>query len=163
MKGGAQCPRGSVVWWTGGSHGYGHVAVATGNGNCWSSDAKESGVAGKVNIDELTRRWGLNFQGWSEDINGVRVYTPLARRPRPHVVRLSSVQPGDEGPDVRDVQRELKKHMPIRAQRLKVDGRFGPETRKVYAMWQKRCGYRGDDADGAPGRVSLQRLDLKVE
>jgi hypothetical protein len=39
-----------------------------------------------------------------------------------------------------------------------VDGHFGDATKAAYAAWQRRCGYRGDDADGIPGRSSLAAL-----
>ena len=38
------------------------------------------------------------------------------------------------------------------------DGSFGSLTVKAYSAWQKRCGYKGSDADGIPGRASLVRL-----
>ncbi|MFE1361305.1 LysM peptidoglycan-binding domain-containing protein [Streptomyces harbinensis] len=42
-----------------------------------------------------------------------------------------------------------------------VDGHFGSVTVSAYAAWQRRCGYTGRDADGIPGRASLQRLGTK--
>ncbi|MGW3427904.1 N-acetylmuramoyl-L-alanine amidase [Streptomyces melanosporofaciens] len=39
-----------------------------------------------------------------------------------------------------------------------VDGHFGTATKTAYAAWQHRCGYSGSDADGIPGRSSLERL-----
>lgn len=38
------------------------------------------------------------------------------------------------------------------------DGSFGSTTVEAYAKWQRRCGYSGKDADGIPGRDSLERL-----
>ncbi|GAA3956614.1 hypothetical protein GCM10022384_07190 [Streptomyces marokkonensis] len=38
------------------------------------------------------------------------------------------------------------------------DGHFGTTTVTAYAAWQRRLGYRGQDADGIPGRTSLERL-----
>jgi hypothetical protein len=37
----------------------------------------------------------------------------------------------------------------------------GPRTRKAYAAWQRRLGFRGDDANGIPGYTSLLRLGTK--
>lgn len=39
-----------------------------------------------------------------------------------------------------------------------LDGSFGTSTRDAYAEWQSRCGYEGDDADGVPGRTTLEKL-----
>lgn len=38
------------------------------------------------------------------------------------------------------------------------DGHFGTTTVAAYAAWQRRCGLTGDDADGIPGRASLETL-----
>lgn len=69
-------PRGAPVWWLGGSGGFGHVAISTGDGWCWSTDLRRRGQVDKVPIDDVARLWGLQLVGWSEDLNGVRVYTP---------------------------------------------------------------------------------------
>ncbi|NJQ04299.1 LysM peptidoglycan-binding domain-containing protein [Streptomyces lonarensis] len=42
-----------------------------------------------------------------------------------------------------------------------VDGHFGTATVSAYAAWQRRLGYRGRDADGIPGRASLNALAKK--
>jgi hypothetical protein len=39
-----------------------------------------------------------------------------------------------------------------------MDGHWGTQTDSAYAKWQRRCGYRGHDADGKPGRASLSKL-----
>lgn len=38
------------------------------------------------------------------------------------------------------------------------DGSFGSVTVSAYSRWQRSLGYRGRDADGIPGRKSLQEL-----
>lgn len=38
------------------------------------------------------------------------------------------------------------------------DGHFGTATVEAYKKWQERLGYRGKDADGIPGMVSLTKL-----
>jgi hypothetical protein len=43
-------------------------------------------------------------------------------------------------------------------QRYGEDGSFGSSTVEAYAKWQRKCGYSGKDADGIPGRDSLERL-----
>lgn len=68
-------PRGVPVWWTGGSNGYGHVAISAGGGYVISTDYPSSEKVGRARIDALTKGWNLRYGGWSEDINGVRVWT----------------------------------------------------------------------------------------
>jgi cell wall-associated NlpC family hydrolase len=66
-------PRGYPVWWTGGSKGFGHVAISAGNGMCWSTDILRPGFFDLVAIDRIRTQWGLALVGWSEDVNGVKV------------------------------------------------------------------------------------------
>ncbi|MFF4489405.1 N-acetylmuramoyl-L-alanine amidase [Streptomyces sp. NPDC001544] len=42
-----------------------------------------------------------------------------------------------------------------------VDGSYGSKTLTAYAALQRRYGYSGSDADGIPGKASLQRLGDK--
>lgn len=76
----ADAPRGALIWWTGGSDGHGHVAVATGDGSCWSVDIKRTGYWDRVPIRYIAERWSaLHLAGSSADIDGVRVVPPLTR------------------------------------------------------------------------------------
>lgn len=66
-------PRGFPVFWTGGSSGHGHVAIATGDGRCWSTDILRPGMFDLVPISLIHTRWGLTYVGWSQDLNGVTI------------------------------------------------------------------------------------------
>lgn len=79
-------PIGVPVWWTGGRNGHGHVAISAGRGKVWSTDIKRGGYFDLVPIDEITTSWGLRFEGWSEDMDGVRVWEPAQTR-GPHIDR----------------------------------------------------------------------------
>lgn len=78
----ADIPRGAPVFWTGGSEGHGHIAIGTGWGKCWSTDILRPGYFDKVPVDMIRARWGMRLVGWTEDLNGVRVYTPPKRTGR---------------------------------------------------------------------------------
>lgn len=67
-------PRGVPVFWAGGSAGHGHIAISTGFAKCWSTDIRRSGFFDRVPITEIHEKWGLTLLGWTEDLNGVRVY-----------------------------------------------------------------------------------------
>lgn len=41
------------------------------------------------------------------------------------------------------------------------DGHYGTATVAAYAAWQRRCDYKGADADGIPGLESLRRLGAR--
>lgn len=62
-------PRGAPVYWTGGSHGYGHIALSLGDGTIRSTDAPDSGRVGTVDLDWPEKHWGLSYAGWAWDIN----------------------------------------------------------------------------------------------
>jgi hypothetical protein len=40
-------------------------------------------------------------------------------------------------------------------------GHFGSKTVEAFAVWQRRLGFSGADADGIPGRTSLTKLGAK--
>lgn len=67
-------PANVPVFWSGGAHGYGHIAIADGRGNVYSTDIRRKGKVDLVPISEIHRKWGLKLLGWSETINGVRVH-----------------------------------------------------------------------------------------
>lgn len=70
----SKIPRGVPVYWTGGSHGHGHIAISTGWGKVWSTDIMRTGYFDKVPTDLIHARWpDLVLVGWSEHVEGVRV------------------------------------------------------------------------------------------
>lgn len=81
----ASIPPGVPVFWTGGAGGFGHVAVkAGGRGHdVWTTDFVRRGRFDRVDGRKIGPTWGLKLEGWAEDLNGVRVYTPPRPRPRP--------------------------------------------------------------------------------
>src|SRR5262245_65028743 len=68
-KGDAKPPRGAMAYWTGGSHGYGHIAVSVGNGKVRSTDAGGSGKVATVDLSWPATHWGLPYAGWAWDVN----------------------------------------------------------------------------------------------
>lgn len=66
-------PAGAAVYWTGGSQGYGHVAISVGGGKVRSSDAGGAGRVSTVPVKWITREWGLKYAGWADSINGYTI------------------------------------------------------------------------------------------
>ncbi|MDN7120322.1 hypothetical protein INN71_02835 [Nocardioides sp. ChNu-153] len=60
-----------------------HVALSLGGGWCLSNDILRRGRIDRVRIDTITRAWGGQLQGWTEDLNGVRVWRPEPAKPEP--------------------------------------------------------------------------------
>lgn len=67
-------PKNVPVYWKGGPHGYGHVAISNGDGYVWTTDKPKHGKFTKVKLTDITRDWGLTYLGWSETLNGMRVH-----------------------------------------------------------------------------------------
>lgn len=92
-------PRGSFVFWEGGTNGHGHVSVSAGGGDVWTTDFKRFGKVDRVSIKAITTKWrNLRYVGWSEDINGVRVSAQVAVKlapPKAPTVRTHTVKRGD--------------------------------------------------------------------
>jgi hypothetical protein len=101
-------PAGVPVFWA-----PNHVAISTGGGMCISTDAKRRGKPDLVTIDSLTRAWGMTLLGWTEDLNGQRVWkpAPVANRVRAsrnklrqaRVLVLEASQLLDDAPEDRHV------------------------------------------------------------
>jgi hypothetical protein len=65
VPGSLTAPPGALLYWGGGSAGHGHVAVAVGDGTCWSIDINGAGTVGRVSTGTITARWGLPVLGWA--------------------------------------------------------------------------------------------------
>ncbi|WP_328332555.1 hypothetical protein OHA70_14290 [Kribbella sp. NBC_00382] len=156
-------PLGVPLWWTGAPHG--HVAISTGDGNCFSSDILRPGKVDKVPISKIARSWGKTYKGWSEDINGVRIWRPGAVDTRP-AVDLSNVREAAAKDMFRPAGQGLHEHDIIIVERallkqglkdpMNVDGFAGKDFRKAYALWQKAT--VPPPFDGIPGIESLKKL-----
>lgn len=64
-------PAGAPVFWTGGGHGYGHIAVSLGGSRIRSTDCTSNGDVSDCDLSWPRTHWGLTYAGWTEDIGGV--------------------------------------------------------------------------------------------
>jgi hypothetical protein len=76
------------------------------------------------------------------------------------VIHLSRVRPGKSNEDVLKLKRRLNKFFPKR--RPLFGKRFSQPLRKRYAAYQKYLGFSGVNADGIPGKTSLEKLGFRV-
>lgn len=85
-------PRGAHVMWTGGSRGHGHSAISLGNGRIRTIDFDSAGRTGETDLDWVEKAWGLRYEGWTEDIGGVRIPwlagSSVAPPVNPHGVKI---------------------------------------------------------------------------
>lgn len=160
---GRKVPRGVPYFWTGGSQGFGHIVISAGGGMCWSNDINVNGGISLVPINDITARWRQTPQGWTEDLNGVRVWEP----PRPPLVDLSDLErafrqdparPGDEGTngariDVRRFERALSKKGYLDARYI--DGSYGTKTVEGMKRFQRD---HAMDGEGEPTLESVKAV-----
>jgi hypothetical protein len=76
-------PRGAMVYWTGGSKGYGHIAVSLGGGKIRSSDANGNGKPATVDIGWPEKKWGMPYAGWADNVNSVAIPGVVTPAPTP--------------------------------------------------------------------------------
>lgn len=75
------------IWWTNG--GNGHVALdLKRDGLCLTTDYVQSGRLGVARISALGPWCGGRLRGWTEDVNGVRVWAPRDPFGRQDKVRI---------------------------------------------------------------------------
>lgn len=135
----------------------GHAVFVVESGYCYSNDIKRTGKIDKVHYTLITAAWGLRYIGWIDwcPSGYLPVVKPVVAKP---VVHVSRVQPGMRGAEVLVVQRALRAEPKILLDYSTGPGVFGPRTTAAYAKWQVMLGFRGADADGAPGITSLASL-----
>jgi hypothetical protein len=67
-------PKGAPVFWTGGSQGYGHIALCVNptDAKIRSTDVTYGGVVGTVLLSWFDSHWrSLTYAGWAEGFNGI--------------------------------------------------------------------------------------------
>ncbi|MGZ6768003.1 MAG: hypothetical protein ACXVEQ_17080 [Nocardioidaceae bacterium] len=70
---GGRPPAGAAVYYTGGSHGYGHIAISVGGGKVRSTDSGGSGRVATVGYRWPVTHWHLHYAGWADNINGYTI------------------------------------------------------------------------------------------
>lgn len=162
---GNKVPRGVPYFWTGGSQGFGHIVISAGGGLCWSTDINVRGGVSLVRINDITRRWGQNPAGWTEDLNKVRVYTPSTAPAKP-VIDLSEVLSGLVRHQAAIGSVRLKKAVIAEVGKGQMSlspvlgERFKTQYRKVQEEYLHAIGAKvtASSADGVPGMASLRWL-----
>lgn len=75
-------------------------------------------------------------------------------------IRLHNLKLGKTNLDVLKLKRRLNKYFPKR--RPLKGKKFNDPLRKRYAGFQKNLGYTGNNANGIPGKTSLEKLGFRV-
>ena len=150
----ASIPAGVPVYWDTRTTND-HIAISVGGGKCLSSDVGGKGKIGLIGIDALSKAWNAQLLGWSEDVNGVTVYTAP---PKPAKVPgfPKGIAPDKSKPSARTLQKQLKKagYMP---KGTSENDNYGPATKAAVVKFHKdyprfhRNGVSEDPAIGPSG------------
>lgn len=154
-----RAPRGAPVWWTGGRHGFGHIAMSLGNGTIRSTDAGGSGRVATVALEWVERRWGLTYEGWSADLEGVVIPELKALIGPSHasawtggdvyVSKLHYGQPdSDSVPRLQQALNVISLPAPGNIT-LAVTGNYDDPTDIVVRAWQRHIANTPDPAKGS--------------
>lgn len=121
-----------------------------------------------INVKDVNKVFG--HKEWTSrkidpagiDMNKFRAQVKKAMDQGPSVktVRLSRVQPGKRNKDVLVLKRRLKRRGFYKEENM--TNYFGTGLANAYARYQRSLGYTGNDADGIPGKASLEKLGFRV-
>jgi hypothetical protein len=147
-------PVGVPIFFSGGK--YGHVAIYAGNGLMRTTNSSV-GHPVTQSVAQWTRAGYYTLLGWTEDLNGVRVYTPPPPAPSKPSTGSSSpavLKVGSKGAKVKALQQGLNKAFPAYS-KLAVDSSFGPKVEAVVKEFQRRTGLA---VDGVVGPKTTAKL-----
>jgi hypothetical protein len=172
-------PAGVPVFWditSGKNKDFDHVAISVGGGVCISTSAGPGRTVARVGIDDLTRRWGMVYRGWSEDYHGVVVHEPeivvASTSTRGWPERDLPLTPGHTAASLRAwrllmasigltdsllelaMQRWLRKRGYYGTQ-LTLDGDFGPRSVMALQRFLRAKGLYAHAADGWRGPLTV--------
>lgn len=149
-RSGTDAPAGTPVYWAGGKHG--HIALSVGGGRVRSTDWPAKGKVGEVDIDEMTRTWGIAYRGWSADFAGTPI-PGLGGQPATLLAASAiddeAIRPGKRNAAVRRFNKALWDSMPAdyraahqKAWMSEAADLYGPVAQQVcfdkYALLNKK-------------------------
>jgi hypothetical protein len=160
----------------GNTYAYGIEAENSGLGEPWGKEQLNAyyrlcaALLARIGTKDVSRvighkEWapGRKIDPTGIDMNQfrARVSEALAEGPSVKTVRLSKIKPGKRNKHILLVKKRLKKRGYFKADH-NLTNFFGGSLRAAYSKFQKDLGYKGDDADGLPGKESLEKLGLRV-
>lgn len=154
-------PKGAFVFLSHPKSQYGHVAIYLGSNKIRTTNSATK----RIHSDPIATwtRWGYTLQGWSEDINGVRIagLNPNPNpNPKPTPKPVVVLRVGSRGSAVRALQQGLNRTFPAYS-KLAIDGSYGPLTKRVVTEFQRRSGLRTTGEVDAATRTALTKHGVR--
>lgn len=167
-------PRASVPANMGNTYAYGIEAENNGLGERWPKEQLNAyyrlcaallDYMDRKDVDRVFghKEWApgrkIDPAGIDMDKFRARVREALKAGPSAVTVRLSRLEPGKRNVDVLRVKKHLNRRGFFNGE---LNNYYGVGFTNAYKRWQKHLGYEGKDADGVPGKNSLQKLGFIV-
>lgn len=168
-------PRAGIPANMGNTYAYGIEAENNGIGERWTKEQLNAyyrlcaallKYMGRTDVSRVFghKEWApgrkIDPAGINMNLFRDRVRDALKQGPSVQTVHLSRLKPGKRNRDVLRVKRRLRRRGFFKGDKL--TNFFGSGMRNSYKKWQLHLGYSDGDADGIPGRSSLQKLGFRV-
>jgi len=156
-------PAGSIAYYGFRDHGFGHAVFAVSGGFVWSNDILRRGHIDRVRWDVFPSRWRLPYRGWISACPGGEL--PVQDKDAPPTYRQGRRVYGSRmrfAQDDSDSVWNLQVALAARGFEFEngPTGYYGLHTRESVAVFQRRRGWTGSDADGIAGPGTVAALGL---
>lgn len=162
-------PPGSIAYYGFRDRGAGHAVFVVEGGAVWSNDIRRRGGIDRVRWDVFMSEWRFPYRGWIDACPSGAL--PIQRRATaaagPQAVRFR------QGKKVYRSKMRFRQPDSDSVWNLQValiakgfrfadgpTGFYGTHTRNAVAAFQRRQGWRGADANGIAGPLTVRRLGL---
>jgi len=168
-------PRAGVPANMGNTYAYGIEAENNGIGERWTKEQLNAyyrlcaALLAHIGTKDVNRVFGhkewapgrkIDPTGINMDEFRKRVKAALAQGPSVKTVRLSRLKPGKRNADVVLLKKRLRARGYFKAKNN--NNYFGSGVQDAVKRFQKDQGWTGPEADGVPGKQTLNKLGLKV-
>lgn len=158
-------PPGAIAYYGRPDQGFGHAVFVVEGGKVWSNDILRRGQIDRVDWDIFIPRWGLAYRGWIDTCPaGALPVKEAERRVKDgyrqarKVYRTKMRFRQDDSDSVWNLQMALIANG--FTFRNGPTGYYGERTRSACRAFQRRQGWRGQDANGIAGPLTVHRLGL---
>jgi len=155
-------PKGAPVFWLGGTNGHGHIALAKAD-SMRSTDIPQTGTVGNDDGRWPREHWGLEYVGWAEGFNGVRIPWLGDDWRASGDVYVSKLKQGvTESDSVARLRYRLENHPEMQGSGHKpgLGNGYGQECLEAVRYWQRNIAPSVDGPDNGESMSNAQANQL---